>query len=151
MKGCLYAIGICFFLMLIWMLTLPDTEKPSDTEKPVQPTLYKDREPYKKYIEGVQQRKQVVAEKAKSFKPSPVVKSVLTRDEKRFFWATLNVNGVVLAPDSELMWSVRFLAEQNMSDPEFQRFMLKIRRYKNFVIKHPDKVTPPAWAKDKIK
>ena len=42
------------------------------------------------------------------------------------------------------------MTEQNMSDPEFQTFRVKIRRYKSFVVNHPDRVTPPAWAKGKI-
>ena len=42
------------------------------------------------------------------------------------------------------------MTEQNMSDPEFQTFRVKIRRYKSFVVNHPDRGTPPAWAKGKI-
>ena len=40
------------------------------------------------------------------------------------------------------------MTEQNMSDPEFQTF--RVKRYKSFVVNHPDKVTPPAWVKGKI-
>lgn len=31
-----------------------------------------------------------------------VSEPILTRDEKRFFWTTFNVNGIVLAPQSEI-------------------------------------------------
>ena len=76
--------------------------------------------------------------------------TIRTRDEKRFFGTTLKVDGVVVAPDTEIIWASRFLAEQNMSDPEFQTFKVKIRRYKSFVVNHPDRVPPPAWAKGKF-
>lgn len=75
---------------------------------------------------------------------------ILSRDEKRFFWATLNVNEIIIAPANEISWAAQFLVDRNMSDSEFQMFMAKIKRYKTFVVNHPDKVNPPVWADGKF-
>ena len=125
MRGCFGCLGVLVCVIILLMMIGTCSDEPT----------------YKNNVSRGTERTQETA----------VVEPVLTRDEKRFFWATFNVNGVVRAPESEIVWAARFLAEQKMPDPEFQRFRVKIRHYKDFVIKHPDKVTLPAWAKGNLK
>lgn len=70
----------------------------------------------------------------------------LTFDEKRFFWATLNVEGVVIAPQSEIEWAVLWLADKKFSDAEFEALQRRIRLYKKAIIENPAKASPPSWA-----
>ena len=70
----------------------------------------------------------------------------LDDDEKRFFWATLNINNKAVAPTEEIVWAAEFLAIRNMTDHEFSKFMLKIKEYTEFVLNNRHKVQMPVWA-----
>lgn len=110
MRGCFGCLGVLVCVIILIMMIGDCSDEPA-------------------YKNSVSRGTELTQETA-------VVEPVLTQDEKRFFWATLSVNGVVLAPESEIVWAAGFLAEQNMPDPEFQRFRVKIGRYKKFVINH---------------
>ena len=70
----------------------------------------------------------------------------LTVDEKRFFWATLNVEGIVMAPKIEIKWAVLWLADNKFSDADFKALQRRMQLYKSFIIENPEKASPPSWA-----